>query len=130
VQGATPDQLLALKNAEQDFQLQMTELGFKNVADLEKIAADDRASARDMQIQTRDHTPSVGFYLITAGFFGLLAMMLFHVIPQDNSRILDLMTGSLGTAWITAVSYFYGTTRSSGIKDQMLYNSTPADGGK
>jgi hypothetical protein len=43
---ANPDQLLALKKAEQDFQVKMNEMGL----DLEKIAADDRASARAMQV--------------------------------------------------------------------------------
>ena len=51
--GAAPEQMLALKNADQAFALQMQELGFKQVKDLEAIAADDRKDARDMQKTTR-----------------------------------------------------------------------------
>ena len=119
------DQLLAMKKAEQDFQLQLKALDINSIKDLEALADSDRASARDRETKVRDHTPEVGFYLITLGFFGLLALMLFHVVPESNTKILDIMTGSLGTAWIGAVQYFYGTTHSSGIKDQMIYNSTP-----
>ena len=42
--GVTPEQMLALKKADQDFALQMQALGFKNVADMEAIAAGDRDS--------------------------------------------------------------------------------------
>ena len=37
--GATPEQMLALKNADQTFALQMQALGFKQITDLETIAA-------------------------------------------------------------------------------------------
>ena len=37
--GATPEQMLALKKADQDFALQMQALGFKQVTDLEALAA-------------------------------------------------------------------------------------------
>lgn len=37
--GVTPEQMLALKRADQAFALQMQTLGFKNVADMEAIAA-------------------------------------------------------------------------------------------
>ena len=130
IQGATPEQLQAIQKADQDFKVTMATLGFKNEADLEAIAAGDRNSARNREIQVHDHTPAIGFYLITAGFFGLLTAMLFLPIPESNKAVLYTMTGSLGTAWIACVSYYYGTTRSSGVKDQMLYNSTPTDGGK
>ena len=44
--GVTPEQMLALKTADQSFALQMQELGYKEVADIESIAAGDRKDAR------------------------------------------------------------------------------------
>ena len=44
--NATPEQLLALKKAEQDFAVRMRELDI----DLERIANEDRNSARDREI--------------------------------------------------------------------------------
>ena len=124
----TGDQLLALRKAQSDLQLSMTKAGMDYDTAKDEIVFKDRDSARNREIQVRDHTPAIGFYAITAGFFGLLSLMLFHVIPDANKAVLDVMVGSLGTAWVSCVGYFYGTTRSSGIKDQMLYNSTPGDG--
>ena len=53
ISGATPEQLQALKKADQDFALQMQALDFKNIADLEALAAADRKDARDLQRTTR-----------------------------------------------------------------------------
>ena len=39
ISGATPEQMLALKEADQAFSLQMQALGFKQVTDLETLAA-------------------------------------------------------------------------------------------
>jgi hypothetical protein len=36
------------------------------------------------------------------------------------------MLGSLGTAWISVVAFWFGSTNSGQKKDVMLYNSTPA----
>ena len=124
------DHILALQQAEKDFALKMQAAGFANAEALEEIAFKDRDSARNREIQVKDHTPAIGFYMITAGFFGLLVMMLFHAVPEVNKAVLYVMTGSLGTAWMGCTTYFYGTTRTSGIKDQMLFNSTPTDGVK
>jgi hypothetical protein len=121
----TGDQLLKLKQLEADTQVKMQELGFKQISDLEKLAVDDRISAREREMKVQDKTPSIGFYVITAGFFGLLACMLFKVIPGGNERVLDVMIGSLGTAWVASCNYYYGTTRSSNEKNQMLFNSQP-----
>lgn len=125
----TGDQFLALKKAEQEAQLKAQELGYQSIKDLEALVVDDRKDARNREIQIKDKTPAIGFYAITVGFFGLLGCMLFHVIPTGNERVLDVMVGSLGTAWIGAVNYYYGSSRSSQSKDQMIYNSTPTGRG-
>lgn len=57
---------------------------------------------------------------ITIGFFGLLIYMFGNTVPKDNERILDIMLGSLGTAWVTVVSFFFGSSMSSHAKDTTL----------
>jgi hypothetical protein len=123
----TAENILAIKKAEQAFTLQMRELDIKSESDLEAIAAGDRDSARNREIQVRDLTPAIGFYLITAGFFSLLVGLLFYPVPEANKAVIYTMTGSLGAAWLGCIAYFYGTTAGSRSKDVMLYNSTPSD---
>lgn len=120
VQGANPDQLLALKKADQDFALQMQSLGFKNVEALEAIAASDRASARDREVKTADWMPKALGLLITAGFFGLLAYLMRFEPPAGSRDILNIMLGSLGSAWIGVTTYFFGSSAGSARKDEIL----------
>ena len=120
VQGATPDQLMALKKADHDFALQMQELGFKNLEALEAIAASDRASARDREVKTQDWTPKALGIAITIGFFGLLAYLMKFEPPAGSRDILNIMLGSLGSAWISVVSYYFGSSAGSARKDEIL----------
>ena len=71
----TGDQLAALKKIDADFAVQMKALDI----DLERIAAGDRDSARDMQKETRDWIPLVLAVSVTVGFFAILIYMLVYV---------------------------------------------------
>ena len=123
--GATPDQLLALKKADQDFQVKMAQLGYDSEEKLQQLDVDDRKSARDMAMSTKTNTPAVLTYLITVGFFGLLLLMVFKAVPADSKDIINIMIGSLGTAWVSSITYWFGSTHNSMAKTQMLANSSP-----
>lgn len=118
--GVTPEQMLALKNADQAFALKMQELGFANIKDLETIAAGDRDSARKREIEVKDNTPKVLAYLVTGGFFSVLGFMLTNTVPTESKDVLNLLLGSLGTAWISVISYYYGSTSGSRAKSELL----------
>jgi len=110
VAGATPEQMIALKTAENDFAAKMQSMGFAHQEDLEKIAADDRASARVRETTLRDKLPSILALFITVGLFGLLATMLKVTIPPDNEKLMDIMLGALTTGWVSVVSYYFGSS--------------------
>jgi len=128
IQNANPDQLLALKKADQDFAMQMQKLGFENIEALEAIAAGDRANARDREIKTQDWTPKALGIFITLGFFGLLAYLMKREPPQGSRDILNIMLGSLGSAWIGVVSYYFGSSAGSARKTELMSakQQTPA----
>lgn len=118
--GATPEQMLALKTADQQFQLQMQALGFKQIADLEAIAAGDRKDARAMLVATRGPVPAVLSILVTVGYFGILLGMLLGSLKVDDSQALLLMLGSLSTGWGVVMAFWFGTTASSDRKTELL----------
>lgn len=120
VQAASPDQLLALKQADQEFALQMQKLGFENLEALEAIAAGDRANAREREIKTQDWTPKALGLAITLGFFGLLYFLLRHEPPSGSRDILNIMLGSLGSAWIGVVTYYFGSSAGSARKTELM----------
>ena len=119
VQGATPSQLVALKEADQAFAVQMEKLGFENIQALEALAAGDRANARDREIKTGDWMPKALGLLITFGFFGLLGYLMKAEPPPGSRDILNIMLGSLGSAWIGVTTYFFGSSAGSARKDEL-----------
>lgn len=117
---ADPAQRAALIQAEQQFQAQMAELGYKDAEALAATAAEDRESARQMEIQTKSWLPGTLAIVVTTGFFGLLAIMAFHTVPAGSEKILNVMTGSLGTAWIMVITYYFGSSAGSDRKTELL----------
>jgi hypothetical protein len=130
--GTTPEQLLALKTAEQDFAVKMgelglkrEELGFTSDKDQLAIAAGDRDSARKREIAVGDRTVRNLAYAITLGFFGILVGLMFVNIPPESKGVLYVMLGSLGTAWTGVVGYYFGTTAGSKQKTELLARAQP-----
>ena len=114
---ATPEQLLALKTAEQDFVVKMRELDI----DLERIANADRDSARNREVATKDWTPRVLAALVTGGYFGVLFYMLTHGLPTTGgSEAMLVMLGTLGTAWGGIMAYYFGSSAGSKAKDDLI----------
>jgi hypothetical protein len=113
---ATPDQLLALTKANNDFQVQMKQLGI----DEEKLVYDDIANARARNIALRDSTPAVLVYLTTTGFFSALIGAFLITIPDASKAIVYSMIGSLGTVWITQMGFYFGSSMGSASKTDVI----------
>jgi hypothetical protein len=113
------DQIAQLKTAEIAMAARAQELGL----DFEKIAVNDRKSARDMQIATQSWIPSVMAIGVTIGFFGILFGLMYGQI--QHAPQIDIMLGSLGTAWTGIIAFYFGSSAGSQRKDEMLRKSTP-----
>jgi len=114
--NATPEQLAAIKKVDADFKVQMKELDI----DLERIAAGDRDSARNMQMQTNDWIPRAMAIMVTFGFFGILTWLLTKGVPPTGSETLIYMLGALGTAWTGIVQFYFGSSAGSKAKTDAL----------
>ena len=113
---ATPEQLVELRRVDAEYKTKMAELGI----DEQKIAAMDRDSARQREMVTKDKIPAVLALLLTFGFFGVLTMMMLYPIQQGTQGVIEVMLGSLGTAWISVITYYFGSSYGSQIKTQLL----------
>lgn len=120
-QKMTPDQVAQIKAAELDFARFLKQ----NEIDLERINADDRKSARDMQIATRSRIPGALALVVTVGFFGILAGMMTDALQVSDKQALLLLLGSLSTAFGSVLSYYFGSSAGSQAKTQLLHQSTP-----
>jgi len=113
------DQIAAVQQAEIALKARAQELGL----DFAKLSVEDRKSARDMQVSTKSKLPSILALLVTLGFFGILAGLMLGKVEHGTE--IDIMLGSLGTAWSGIISFYFGSSSSSQSKDSMIYNSTP-----
>ena len=118
--GATPEQMLALKKADQAFAMQMQALGFADTEKLAALAVENTKDARAMQVITRSNVPALLAVLITVGFFGILVGMLLGVLSASDNQALMIMLGALGAAWGAVVNYFFGSSADSGRKTELL----------
>lgn len=112
----TGDQLAALKKIDADFKVQMKSLDI----DLERIAAGDRDSARNMAIATHDWIPRVLAVGVTLGFFGIIAYILTCGLPASGGEALLLLIGTLGSAWTSVMAFYFGSSAGSKAKTDAL----------
>ena len=112
----SPDQITAVKLAEIEFQKFLKD----NAIKLEEVHAQDRANARNMATVTRSPIPAVLSLMVTLGYFGVLVGMMTDVLNVADSQALLIMLGSLGTAWGMVMAFWFGTTKSSGDKNEII----------
>jgi len=115
------DQIASVKLAENELKAKAQELGLN----FEQLAVQDRASARDMQSQTKSIIPPVLAVGVTMGFFGILFGLMIGTVDPANQALM-IMLGSLGTAWVSIIAFYFGSSSGSQAKDHMIYNSTPS----
>ena len=58
--------------------------------------------------------------IVIAGFMALLGMLIFVGIPESNSELLYLAVGALIGMAGTVVNYFYGSSKGSADKNELL----------
>lgn len=119
--NATPETLLALKRADQEFAVKMKELDI----DLEKVYSADRDSARNREIQTKDSwTPRILAAVVISGFFYSVWM----VLGYQSDAFKDPLTATLAGTLIgyvsakadTIIAYYFGSSASSARKTDLI----------
>lgn len=116
LQKGGPEALAKIKSANNEFALKMKELDIK----INELDQKDRDSARKREVDAQDSwTPRILAFVVTFGFFGLLYIMsggsIFGEIPIESETfkatkdIVNIMLGTLGTAWINVISYYFGS---------------------
>ena len=111
----TAEQVAAIQLAEINLKAKAQELGL----DFAKLSNDDRASARDMQKNVKSWVPPFLAVAVTVGFFGILVGLMLGKINQATE--VDIMLGSLGTAWTGIVAFYFGSSAGSQAKDDAIH---------
>ena len=112
--GASPEQLVTIKQLDVDFKLGMKKLD----VDVFNLEVKDRDSARSNH--KNNSTPTVLVYMLTALIAVVVYFLFTDTVPESNENTLYMLLGSLTTAWLQSVSYWTGTTRSSADKTRLI----------
>lgn len=60
--------------------------------------------------------------LVAIGFF---ATLIFMILKGSYESSVNLIVGALVGSFTTIVAYFFGSSKSSADKTEMIHNSTP-----
>lgn len=107
ISGATPDQLLALKKADQDYKSKMAELSI----DLFELEVDDRKNARTSFKDDLSAQKVLAAVFIT-GYFVLLALMGIYPDFEIDPILIGVMAASVQAI----MQFFYGSSAGSKLK--------------
>jgi len=114
--NASPADLLKVKEVDAKFKTDMEKAG----VDLERIASDDRANAREREIKTGDNAPKILATVIVIGFFATLYAIAFADIPDKAMQPVSILLGAL-TAMLTQVgNYYFGSSAGSKKKTELM----------
>jgi len=115
IKAANPDTLLKLKEADQAFEQRMAELG----VDLEKIAQQDRASARALQEKNASRIVPVLATITVGCFFAVVFWILSGKVSLD-STLLGFVLGQVSAKAEQVYNFFFGSSAGSKEKTQGL----------
>ena len=104
IQEATPEQMLELKKAEQDFELQMKELD----VDVFKLETADIQDARGKF--SKDWTARIMGAAVVGGFMGYIFLVTIQPPEQNSEALINLVLGYLGGLASAVISFYFGAS--------------------
>ena len=117
-----PESFIKLKRLEAEHEQELTKLALQSeIAHLQ-----DRQSARQREIDVtkatgkKDWNLYITAWTIIIGFFALTGMLMFIPLPKDTNQAVLLLFGALASSFGAIVQYFFGSSKSSSDKTQML----------
>jgi len=104
VKQATPEEMLKLKEAENDFQVQMKKLE----VDVFKLETEDIQDAR--KAFGGDWTSKVLGFITLGGFMGYIFLVTLQPPEQNSEALINLVLGYLGGLASAVISFYFGAS--------------------
>lgn len=128
----TPEKIEELHRIEIEHEtdlLSLIQSAFESTAEYKKWEVIDKASARQQEVAivTSENVPTLLKYvkpalalILTVLTFGLVYVFLFVQIPDSKKDLLNFIFGSVFGAFMTMVSYYFGSSESSSYKNKVF----------
>ena len=104
IQNATPEQMMEIKKAEQEFDLKMKEL---DVDVFEMEVADGQDARKHF---SKDWTARIMGLGLTGGFLGYIFLVTLQPPEQNSEALINLVLGYLGGLTSAVVSLYFGAS--------------------
>jgi len=112
-----PDAIVKLQELQTNAKVQLQQLAV--TAEANRLADVQNARARQTA-NPKDYTPQCLAAGVTVGFFCVLGAVMLADLPQGVHDLLLVMVGALQTAWTAIISYYFGSSKESANKTQMI----------
>lgn len=135
---ATPEAIARQLETDPGALIKLRQLETTHAEQLARIALEqarlelaDRADARAREIEItrstgrRDYQLYILAWLVVLGFGGLCAILMHWSVPDGSSEVVFLLFGSLASGFTLVLQYFFGSSRSSQDKTQLLAKQRP-----
>lgn len=116
----TPEQVASIKALELQYQNEEKERGFR-YAELE---FQDRDSARNREIQTKDSTNKILAFTIVGSFIAMVGAALLGYAKVE-SALAGTLVGYLSAKAEQVLAYYFGSSRGSDAKTELLAKAQP-----
>lgn len=127
IQGATPDQIIALQEKDLDVKTAMAKMGYDDLEEMARIAEQDVANARARQVALNDHTAPALAWVIIAGAFTVIVAVLCG-FAKVEAALAGTLIGYVVAMAQQVVAYYFGSSAGSAAKTQIMAGQ--ANGGK
>ncbi len=111
IQTASPEQMLELKKAEKQFEVQMKELE----VDIFALETADKQDARAKF--NKDWTARVMGIAVVGGFMGYIFLVTLQPPEQNSEALINLVLGYLGGLASAVISFYFGASNTSDKKE-------------
>jgi hypothetical protein len=106
IRQATPDEMLKLKEADNEFEVKMKELE----VDVFRLEAEDKQNAR--ATFSKDWTTKLMGILTLSGFMGYIFLVTLQPPEQNSEALINLVLGYLGGLASAVISFYFGASQS------------------
>lgn len=136
----TPEKINQLMVTDPQSAIKLAEIEANHKLELEKLVLEqnrlvvqekqaDLADTADARLREREIVKATGkidinlyliAWLIIIGFFILTGILIFKPVPVDQNGVVFMLFGGLVAGFSTVVGYFFGSSRGSLMKSQLI----------
>ena len=60
--------------------------------------------------------------IISIVFVTMILLLMFFEVPDANKSAVNILIGAIGGSFTTVIAYYFGSSKSSQNKDEIIHN--------